>query len=286
MIDLTKPLTLSPFMIADIRSDDPGCVLSIVSCRVYRFSSERLEIIAPVELPDLLRHIRVNVNLGGMLALNIAGTITRRLKFDDYVLVEVSLARNPNRFDQFALQRIADAVLAKKAAYGDGPIRLGAITETGFDFSYIDGFLFSHPAFELSISGCTMHTTVFHRLGLQDYESYALVNHLAGKRIKERFGFFDRLVNVSALNDSLYGPLDVLLSCELYVWLIDGGMRRGALTLGPDCSECDPSSFFDLFSGFSRTPGQSDDVWTFKSCWFFDDPSTHSVLEKLRFSSG
>lgn len=49
-----------------------------------------------------------------MLALNVPGAITRRLRFENYVLLEVSLAPNPNRVDQFALQRIAEAVAAKK----------------------------------------------------------------------------------------------------------------------------------------------------------------------------
>lgn len=280
-----KPLTLSPFMIADIRSDDSSCVFSTVSCRVYRFSSERLEIIAPLDLPDLLYHIKVNVNLGGMLALNIPGTVIQRLRFDGYVLIEVSLSPNPNRVDQFALQRIAEAATAKKGAYGDATIRYGAIAETGFDFPYIDGFLFRHPAFELSISGCTMQSTVFYRLGLEDHEIYALVTHLAGKRITERFGFFDRVVNMGALNGSPFGPLDVLLARELYVWSIDGGMRHGAVTLGCDRIEYDPCHLFDLFTGLAQTPGPCDPVWIFKGDRIFDGASNDQAVDDLRLSS-
>lgn len=285
MTEPMKPLSLAPFMIADIRPDDAACVFPTVSCRVYRFSSERVEIIAPLELPDLLCHIKVNINLGGMLALNVPGAITRRLRFDSYVLIEVSLAPNPNRVDQFALQRIAEAVTAKKAVYGEAEIRFGSIAETGFDIPYVDGFVFNHPAFQLSINGCTMQTTVFKALGLQDYEIYVLVNHLAGKRIRERFGFFDRVVNMGALADSLFGPLDVLLSYELYVWSVGGGMRHGSVRLSDEKFEHDPNILFDLFSGLLRTPGPCDKLWSFKAEGIIESAAVEPFAEDLRLSS-
>lgn len=282
MSDPVGPLSLSPFMIADIKSDDPACVFSTISCRVYRYSSERLELIAPLELPDRLRHINVNVNLGGMLALNIPGAIIQRLMFDDYLLIEVALAPNPNRVDQFALQRISEAVVAKKAVFGEAEIHCGSFAKVGFDIPYVDGFLFNHSAFQLSIKGSLLKTKVFSKLGLQDYEIYVLVNHLAGKRIREQFGFFDRVVNMRALNGSLFGPLDVLLSHELYVWSISGGMRHSAVYFDDDRVGHDPNRLFDLFSGLQRTPGCYDEVWTLKADRLLDSTGDDPLVERLR----
>lgn len=75
---------------------------------------------------------------------------------------------------------------------------------------------------------------------------------------------------MGALADCLFGPLDVLLSYELYVWSVGGGMRHGSVHLSDERIEHDPNLLFSLFSGLHSTPGPCDQLWSFKAEVLFE----------------
>lgn len=263
---------LSAFMAADIRATNSPHAFSASNCRVYRFSPSAIEVIIPKTVPEGLNQLRVTLNLSGLLALNVPAIVNRRVVFQDYDLLCVNLNPETRKVDEFALQRMENSVSNPAFANADGRPLPGSVGANLFDFPCVDGFLFSHPNFEVSIDKQILKSEVYRPLSVRDFETYLAVTDSIGRKIADRHGYFERVLDTTGLENRVLAPLDILQAFELHLQAMACGMKRSFLVHDGVKLEYDLANFMGVYSGVESTPEADSPIWRF---------SAHNVVSEF-----
>lgn len=255
------PLSLCAFVLADIHSDDPRIPFTVGNCRVYRFSPERLEILVSSEFPVSLRDLKVTINRGSNLVLNVPAVVTRKVDFGDYHLIEVVLAPNPALTAHLSLQRIKAELAFGKVTYIDTELLFEALLGREFDIPYVNGFSYSCGKFEVSVQDSTLRTTILNVPSFKDYQMYLMVTRICSQRIRDEFGYFDREIVVNNLDGSFFGPLNILIAYETYLWSLEFGVRNSCMEVAGEKLTYNPKSLFYGLTSALQTPEREDASW-------------------------
>lgn len=256
-----KDRLLCAFMLADIRSADSSLMFKAGNCRAFRYSRDALEILVPWFFPEHLSSLSVTLDLSGLLAINVHAVVKRRERFGDYLLLDLHLNPERDGINEFALRRIYDAIKRRKTTNVDLHSFLTTLDLESLEFPYRDGFAFTHHHFELEIEKSVLHCRAKTLLGMADYHTYLAMTYIAAKKIVGEYGFFDRSLDVSAISSSSMGPMDILLSHEVYIWACSSGLRHSTICSNGVRKEFNATEAFSLLTGDKETPSAGSPTW-------------------------